>query len=108
MSDYEPHDSNKKLKRILMLYNEFDRDDAIMLELLCDLDYSQDKWIHHKIDWDYHLSKKFHEQSFERTYRMTYDSFQVTTIVVPIYVQMLLKEQSRKTNSTPQCSCYRY
>ena len=33
------------------------------------------KWVHARLDWQNHVQKEFHEKQFERTYRMSYESF---------------------------------
>ena len=86
MSDYIPN-QNRFINS--WLFEECDLDDILLLE---SLNLLPNKWEHNRIDWNYHLSKKIHEKTFERTYRMSYKAFKKLHMM--LYPDLKKKNQS--------------
>lgn len=73
-------DSSRRGGRSLLrlgtwLWEEIELDDDYIMDLIVRSTFEKERWVHRRVDWDYHVQKKIHEKMFVQTYRMSYRAF---------------------------------
>ena len=89
MSDYV---RNQRSFLNSWMFEEYDIDDLLLLHLI---DVRNTRWEHNRIDWNYHVRKKIHENMFIKTYRMSYRAFRKLQLLLhPSLIRNYSKSQT--------------
>ena len=78
---------NSRIAKKLWLLEEVNDDDFVLLHLLNSFERRNFRWMHRRIDWEYHVRKKMHESMFEKAYRASYRAFQKLLFVLTPHIR---------------------
>ena len=79
-------------------WDEIDFDDFVLYDLVTKYYSHNTKWNHTRIDWISHVDKKIHENTFERTYRMSFRAFRKLQFTLS---SSLMKQESKCRTASP-------